>query len=158
MKKIIVKNKVIDTPYAPATDELPEIQEVFHYEILDENSGEDEAIAQWLADNVHKYPEGYEVDHISLDAEIAFNKALESAKSEIAKGINALAIFKVRVKNKGLSTSQIGQLFASAEINKIISALSTGSLPLAAYLIASYQADGVIVSEEDKQAIIAALG
>lgn len=157
MKKIIVKNKVIDIPYTPATDELPEIQEVFHYEILDENSGEDHAISQWLADNVHRYPEGYEVEHISLDAEIAFKVALEQAQAEIVKGMKGLAVFKVKVKEKALNQSQIAQLFSNPAISQIIATLSTGSLPLAVALINNFPADGVIVTESDKQAVIDAL-
>jgi hypothetical protein len=69
-----------------------------------------------------------------------------------------IATFKVQVKKKVLSQTQIAQLFSSSEINKIIGTLSTGSIPLAIALINSYQADGVIVTEEDKAAVIAALG
>ena len=82
---------------------------------------------------------------------------MEVAQAEISKGMKGLAVFKVKVKEKQLNTNQIALLFSSPEIQKIISTLSTGSLPLASLLIANYQADGVIVTEEDKQAVIAAI-
>jgi hypothetical protein len=131
----------------------------FNDEIIDQTQGEDAELAIWLQGNlsVNKYPEGYITEYIDISAEVAFNHAVESAQAEIAKGMKGLAVFKVKVKEKGLNTNQIASIFASPEIQKIISTLSTGSLPLASLLIAAYQADGIIVTEEDKAAVIAAI-
>jgi hypothetical protein len=131
----------------------------FNDQIIDQTRGEDAELAIWLQGNlaVNKYPEGYTTEYVDISSEIAFNHAVEVAQAEIAKGMKGLAVFKVKVKEKQLNTSQIALLFNSPEIQKIISTLSTGSLPLASLLIANYQADGVIVTEEDKQAVIAAI-
>jgi hypothetical protein len=131
----------------------------FNDEIIDQTQGEDAELAIWLQGNlsVNKYPEGYTVEYIDISAEVAFNHAVESAQAEISKGMKGLAVFKVKVKEKGLNTSQIAQIFGDPNIQKIIATLSTGSLPLASMLIANYQADGVIVTEEDKAAVIAAI-
>lgn len=170
MKKLLIKSKVIDIPYSPAIeaveatetepaiDAVPEQLEVSHYEVIDQTQGEDADLAIWLAGNIHKYPEGYQAEYIDITAEVEADAKLQSAMNEISKGIKGIAVFKVRVKDKGLSASQIAQLFSSAEIKAIIETLSTGSLPLAAALIAAYQADGVIVTEDDKQAVIQAIG
>lgn len=135
----------------------PEILEVSHEEIIAQTQGNDEELAQWLAGDSFKYPEGYWVEYIDVSAEVAFDHAVQVAQAEIAKGMKGLAVFKVKVKDKGLNTSQIATIFADPAIQKIIATLSTGSLPLASMLIANYQADGVIVTEEDKAAVIAAI-
>jgi hypothetical protein len=169
MKKLLVKIKVIDIPYSaaveaiPATEfepeiaAIPEVLEVSHEEIIAQTQGSDEELALWLAGDSFKYPEGYWVEYIDISAEIAFDQSVQAAQAEIAKGMKGLAVFKVKVKEKGLNTSQIAQIFADPAIQKIIATLSTGSLPLASMLIANYQADGVIVTEEDKAAVIAAI-
>jgi len=130
----------------------------FNDEILGQTQGPDEELGIWLAGNIHKYPEGYEVEYIDITAEVEQAAKLQAAMDEIAKGIKGIAVFKVKVKEKQLSGSQIAQLFSSNEIKTIIETLSTGSLPLAAALINAYPADGVLVTEEDKQAVISALG
>lgn len=135
----------------------PEILEVSHEEIIAQTQGNDEELAQWLAGDSFKYPEGYWVEYIDINQEIAFDQAVMAAQAEIAKGMKGLAVFKVKVKEKGLNTSQIGQIFSDPSIQKIIATLSTGSLPLAALLIAAYQQDGIIVTEEDKAAVLAAI-
>ena len=165
MKKLLVKAKIIDIPYsAPILDEngniiQEEITEVSHLEIIDQTQGEDAELDLWLQGNlsVNKYPEGYVTEYIDISAEVAFNHAVQAAQAEIAKGMKGLAVFKVKVKEKGLNTTQIATIFADPSIQKIIATLSTGSLPLAALLIAAYQADGIIVTEEDKAAVIAAI-
>jgi hypothetical protein len=131
----------------------------FNDEIIDQTQGEDAELAIWLQGNlsVNKYPEGYITEYIDVSAEVAFDQSVQAAQAEIAKGMKGLAVFKVKVKEKGLNTNQIASIFASPEIQKIISTLSTGSLPLAALLIAAYQADGIIVTEEDKAAVLAAI-
>lgn len=131
----------------------------FNDEIIDLTQGEDADLSLWLQGNlsVNKYPEGYELEYINISEEVEFTHKVEAAQAEIAKGMKGLAVFKVKVKEKGLSTSQIGQIFADSSIQKIIATLSTGSLPLAALLIAAYQADGVVITEEDKAAVIAAI-
>lgn len=130
----------------------------FQDQILEGNSGDDLLIDEWFNSlDLSKYPEGYIVEEKSLDAEIAFEAALEQAQGEIAKGMKGLAVFKVKVKEKSLNQSQIAQLFSNPSISQIIATLSTGSLPLAVALINNFPADGVIVTEADKQAVIDAL-
>ena len=143
--------------YHPEIPAIPEVLEVSHEEIIAQTQGSDEELALWLAGDSFKYPEGYWVEYIDISAEIAFDQSVLAAQAEIAKGMKGLAVFKVKVKEKGLNTTQIAQIFADPAIQKIISTLSTGSLPLAALLVAAYQADGVIVTEEDKAAVIAAI-
>ena len=131
----------------------------FNDEIIDQTQGGDADLELWLQGNlsVNKYPEGYITEYIDISAEVAFAHAVEAAQAEIAKGMKGIAVFKVKVKEKGLNTSQIAQIFSDSAIQKIIATLSSGSLPLAALLIAAYQADGIIVTEEDKAAVIAAI-
>jgi hypothetical protein len=199
MKKLIVKIKVIDIPYSPAVEAIPqkwtkevdgeiisfyeqplkvvdaqmvndesytyhpdvaaipEQPEVSHEEIIAQTQGSDEELAQWLAGDSFKYPQDHWVEYIDINAELAEQAALQQAQNEISKGIKGIAVFKVQVKKKSLSQSQIAGLFSNAEIGKIINTLSTGSLPLAVALINAYQADGVLVTEEDKAAVIAAI-
>jgi hypothetical protein len=195
MKKLLVKIKVIDTPfspsipaspekwtkddvevfeqpmievdgvmvadesytYHPAIDEIVEQAEVSHIEVIAQTQGNDDQLAEWLEGDKFKYPEGYWVEYQDITEEIEAQLALQAAQDEISKGIKGIAVFKVQVKKKGLSQSNIAQLFADPAIAKIISLLSTGSLPLAASLINAYQADGIIVTEEDKQAVLSAI-
>jgi len=135
----------------------PEIPEVKETRIIAQTQGNDDELAQWLAGDSFKYPEGYWVEYVDISAEIEAQAKLQAAMDEIAKGIKGIAVFKVKVKEKQLSGQQIAQLFASDEIKKIIETLSTGSLPLASALISAYVADGVIVTEEDKQAVLSAI-
>ena len=144
--------------YNPAIDEVPEQAEISHIEVIAQTQGNDDELATWLAQGIFTYPEGYFVEYVDISQEIEAQQALQQAQDEITKGIKAIATFKVQVKKKGLSQTQIAQLFSNSEINKIIGTLSTGSIPLAIALINSYQADGVIVTDEDKAAVIAALG
>jgi len=135
----------------------PEIPEVKETRIIAQTQGNDEQLTQWLDGDKFKYPEGYWVEYVDISAEIEQQEKLQAAMDEISKGIKGIATFKVKVKEKQLSGQQIATLFASDEIKKIIETLSTGSLPLASALIQAYQADGIIVTEEDKQAVLAAI-
>ncbi len=153
-----------DWIYHPAVEavaevpEVPEVLEVKEWRVIAQTQGTDEELAVWLAGDSFKYPAGYQVEYIDLAAEIEQADKFQQAMDEIAKGIKGIAVFKVKVKEKQLTGQQIAQLFASEEIKKIIETLSTGSLPLASSLIAAYVADGVIVTEDDKQAVLSAIG
>ena len=84
MKKLIVKIKVIDIPYSsaveaiPATEfepeiaAIPEVLEVSHEEIIAQTQGSDEELAQWLAGDSFKYPEGYWVEYIDLEQDFDY--------------------------------------------------------------------------------------
>ena len=84
MKKLLVKIKVIDIPYSqaveaiPATETepevpaMPEILEVSHDEIIAQTQGSDEELAQWLAGDCFKYPEGYTVEYIDLEQDFDY--------------------------------------------------------------------------------------
>jgi hypothetical protein len=105
MKKLLIKSKVIDIPYSPAVEAIPqkwtkeEIEvfeqpmievdgvlvndesytyhpeipaipeqlEVSHDEIITQTQGNDDELAQWLAGDSFKYPEGYWVEYIDLE-------------------------------------------------------------------------------------------
>lgn len=103
-------------------------------------------------------PSEYEIVIEDISSQIEYENKLKSAMDEIAKGIKGIAVFKVKVKEKQLLPLQIAQLLSSSEIKLIIETLSTGSLPLAAALINAYPSDGVLVTEEDKQAVLQAIG
>jgi hypothetical protein len=87
MKKLLVKIKVIDIPYSPAveaipaTDTEPEIPaipeqpEVSHEEIIAQTQGSDDELAQWLAGDSFKYPEGYVVEYIDLEQDYDYQLA-----------------------------------------------------------------------------------
>lgn len=82
MKKLIVKIKVIDIPFSqaveaiPATETEPEIAaipeqvEVSHEEIIAQTHGTDDQLAEWLAGDSFKYPEGYQVEYIDISAQV----------------------------------------------------------------------------------------
>jgi hypothetical protein len=140
-----------------AVEYKPEQLEVKSIHVLGQTQGEDDDLAVWLSGNLHKYPENHFVEYIDISAEVEQQELLSQAMQEITKGIQGIAVFKVRVKQKQLTTAQIAQLFSSEQIKQIIETLSTGSLPLAASLIQAYPADGVIVTEEDKQAVLQAI-
>lgn len=164
MKRILIKNKIITQQYvAPVFDEIgniiqeeiPELYEVG--EVISQTQGKDDEIGAWLEQIKNKYS-NYIVEYIDITAELEQAEKLQAAMEEISKGIKGIAVFKVKVKEKQLPPSQIAQLFSSSEIKLIIETLSTGSLPLAAALISAYPSDGVLVTEEDKQAVIQAIG
>ena len=111
MKKLLVKIKVIDIPYSPAIDAIPatEIEpevpavpeqlEVSHEEIIAQTQGTDEELAQWLAGDSFKYPEGWWVEYIDLeqDYDYLLAKCHESRASEYPSlGDQADAAFKAR--------------------------------------------------------------
>jgi len=113
MKKLLVKIKVIDTPYSSAVEAIPqkwtkeelevfeqptieaegvivadesytyhpeipaipEQLEVSHDEIIAQTQGSDEELAQWLAGDSFKYPEGYWVEYIDLDQDYEYQLA-----------------------------------------------------------------------------------
>jgi hypothetical protein len=108
MKKLLVKIKVIDIPYSPAVEAIPqkwtkeelevfeqptieaegvivadesytyhpeipaipEQLEVSHDEIIAQTQGNDEELAQWLAGDSFKYPEGYVVEYIDISGQV----------------------------------------------------------------------------------------
>ena len=114
-----------DYTYHPAIEAVegvegkPEQLEVKSIHLLDQTQGNDDELAVWLAGNTHKYPSNYFVEYVDISAEIEQQAKLQQAMDEISKGIKGIAVFKVKVKEKGLSGSQISQLFASDEIKKI---------------------------------------
>lgn len=149
-----------DYVYHPAingVEAVAEVPEIKEWQVIDQTQGQESELEVWLAGNLHKYPEGFVTEYIDISAEIEAQAKLQQAMDEISKGIKGIAIFKVKAKEKQLTSSQIAQLFSSSEIKLIIETLSTGSLPLASALISAYQADGVIVTEEDKQAVLQAI-
>ena len=82
MKKLLVKIKVIDIPYSQAVEAIsvtefepevpaiPEILEASHDKIIAQTQGNDEELAQWLAGDCFKYPEGYWVEYIDISVKV----------------------------------------------------------------------------------------
>jgi nitric oxide reductase large subunit len=82
---------------------------------------------------------------------------IQAAIAEIDKGKRALALFKVLNQKKGLTPQQRGKLLSDSKIKDILDALNTGSIPVAVALINSFPADGILVTEQDKQKLISEL-
>lgn len=87
MKKLLVKIKVIDIPYSPAVEAIPATEtepeisaipeqlEVSHEEVIAQTQGNDEELAEWLAGDSFKYPEGYWVQYIDLEQDYDYQLA-----------------------------------------------------------------------------------
>jgi hypothetical protein len=126
MKKLLVKIKVIDIPYSPAVEAIPqkwtkevdgeiisfyeqplkvvdaqmvndesytyhpdvaaipEVLEVSHEEIIAQTQGLDEELAQWLAGDSFKYPEGYWVEYVDISLQVEQDKINAEALSYLA--------------------------------------------------------------------------
>lgn len=65
-----------DWVYHPAVDgveaveAVPEQPEVKEWRVIAQTQGTDEELAVWLAGDVHKYPEGYQVEYIDISAQM----------------------------------------------------------------------------------------
>jgi type II secretory pathway component PulC len=53
-----------------AIEGLPEISEVKEWRVIAQTQGSDEELAQWLAGDSFKYPEGYTVEYIDISAQV----------------------------------------------------------------------------------------
>jgi hypothetical protein len=96
MKKLLVKIKVIDIPYSPAVEAIPATEtepeipaipeqlEVSHEEIIAQTQGSDEELAQWLAGDSFKYPEGYWVEYVDISAQVEQDKINAEALAYLA--------------------------------------------------------------------------
>ena len=51
---------------------IPEVLEVSHEEIIAQTQGNDEELAEWLAGDSFKYPEGYWVEYIDLEQDFDY--------------------------------------------------------------------------------------
>lgn len=109
MKKLIVKIKVIVTPFSPAipfspekwvkdgveTYSIPEapeeyvyhpaieakdeVAEVKEWRIIAQTQGSDADLWVWLQGDMHKYPEGYQVEYIDISSQ--FNQDIINAEA-----------------------------------------------------------------------------
>lgn len=96
MKKLLVKIKVIDIPYSPAVEAIPatdtdpeipaipEQPEISHEEIIAQTQGSDEELAQWLAGDSFKYPQGYWVEYVDISAQVEQDKINAEALAYLA--------------------------------------------------------------------------
>ena len=148
-----------DWIYHPAVEgveavaEIPEQPEVKEWQVIAQTQGSDEELAIWLAGDVHKYPEGYQVEYIDISAEIQQRAAMDHARKAMECGKSAQAAMLVRNAAKNLTTDQVKQIVATYAPIKGL--LDTGSLQSAIEEIQKIQADGVLVTQADKEAIIA---
>jgi Xaa-Pro aminopeptidase len=81
-------------------------------------------------------------------------KQINEYKAQIEKGVSAIAYFRLLNDQKNLNESQKAQILSDSSIQQIIQVLSIGNIDLAKSLINAYQADGTLVTNEDKQKII----
>jgi hypothetical protein len=96
-----------------------------------------------------------------LSADEEFQKEVNESQSYVAdiqKGQQAIAFFRLLNDKKGLTKAQKKQAMGNAEIQSVLQMLSLGKLPDAAELIEAIQADGVIVTNLDKQKMLKFLG
>jgi hypothetical protein len=65
-----------DWVYHPAVEgveavaEIPEVLEVKEWRVIAQTQGTDDQLAEWLAGDSFKYPEGYQVEYIDISAQI----------------------------------------------------------------------------------------
>jgi hypothetical protein len=53
-----------------AVAEIPEIPEVKEWRVIAQTQGSDDQLAEWLAGDSFKYPEGYQVEYIDISAQV----------------------------------------------------------------------------------------
>jgi hypothetical protein len=70
--------------YFPAVSSIPEQSEVSHEEIIAQTQGSDDELAQWLAGDCFKYPEGYQVEYIDITAQVEQDKINAEALAYLA--------------------------------------------------------------------------
>jgi hypothetical protein len=96
-----------------------------------------------------------------LTEEETFQKEVEESESYVAdiqKGQRAVAFFRLLNDKKGLTSEQKLQAISTPSIQAILQMLTIGKLPEAISMIRAIEADGVIVTETDKQKLIKFLG
>jgi len=84
--KVVDAEMVPDDSYTyhPAIAEVPEVQEVSHEEIIAQTQGTDEELAEWLAGDSFKYPEGYWVEYIDIYDQVTQQKINTEALAYLA--------------------------------------------------------------------------
>lgn len=95
------------------------------------------------------------LDTDAQDAEEIQEQKLQEKIKLIDAGKRVIALFNLRNETKSLTGEQIAQLVTT--FASIKGLLETGSLKTAKYLIGQVVADGVIVTDGDKTALIAEL-
>ena len=96
-----------------------------------------------------------------LSEEEQFQKEVEESQpyvGDIQKGQRAIAFFRLLNDKKGLNKTQKKQALANVTLQSITQLLSLGKLPDAVEMINAIEADGKIVTEEDKKKMVRFLG
>lgn len=70
--------------YIPAIPAIPEQPEVSHEEIIAQTQGNDDELAQWLAGDSFKYPEGYWLEYIDISEQVEQEKINAEALAYLA--------------------------------------------------------------------------
>lgn len=73
-----------DYTYHPEIHEIPEQPEVSHEEIIAQTQGSDEELAQWLAGDSFKYPDGHWVEYVDISAQVEQDKINAEALAYLA--------------------------------------------------------------------------
>jgi predicted negative regulator of RcsB-dependent stress response len=158
--KVLVKEKIIVSPYvAPVLAEDGSVITEESKEVVQAGNKIDESgilSSQQEVDFFISQRPQYVCEVVDASNEYAAAQGLEYAKKAMECGKSAQALMLVRNAAKNLTTEQVKQIVATYAPIKAL--LDTGSLQSAVEEIGKIQADGVLVTEEDKAAITAHIG
>lgn len=99
--------------------------------------------------------DSYNAAKVISDADALQESKIQEKIKLIDAGKRVIALFNLRNETKNLTGEQIGQLVTT--FNSIKGLLETGSLKTARYAISQVAADGVVITEGDKTALVAEL-
>jgi hypothetical protein len=155
MKKLLVKIKVIDIPYSPAVEAIPqkwtkeelevfeqpmievdgtlandesythhpeipaipEQPEVSHEEIIAQTQGSDDELAQWLAGDSFKYPQGYWVEYVDISLQVEQDKINAEALAYLAS-TDFMVLRHIRQKALGHNLSLSEEQYLALELER----------------------------------------
>lgn len=94
----------------------------------------------------------YTIEDITAQKQL--EEAMAVAKVELEKCQRAHIVFKARSALKNLTNEQKVALASSDSVKAVVEAITSCSIPQVKLMIQNYVADGVLVSEEDKTAML----
>lgn len=124
-------------------------------EVIAQTVGKESELASWLQGDLHKYPAGYVVEYVDMTAEIALQEKIELGAKEREDCTRVLDLVRGYNRNRGLTAEQITEMMTT--LSPTLAALSNGRGSTGRYLISLIQPDGVLVTQEMKDAAISIL-
>jgi hypothetical protein len=106
-----------------AVEAQPEILEVSHDKIIAQTQGGDEELAEWLAGDSFKYPEGYWVEYIDISAQAAQEQTNQQALTFLAS-TDWKVLRHIRQKALGETTSLTEEEYLALELQRSQAAAS----------------------------------